>query len=214
MSQEHIDLKCRETKLEDDQKRPHRRCIVTREILDTSELLRFVVDPNGFVIFDLKRKLPGRGVWVQAQKKFVNMAVQKHLFRKAFRKDVNVNEDIGVQIETVLIQDALQSLGFANKAGAIVQGFTKIAAALGKRNIIALIHAIEAQPDGREKLSKKRVAAYGDMAGPTTLADCFSSNDLSQICGTSNVMHIGLKNTGISVKVLQDIKRLVHYQGK
>ena len=46
-----------------------RTCIVTRAKLPPDELLRFVLAPDGQVVPDLKRKLPGRGVWVQATAK-------------------------------------------------------------------------------------------------------------------------------------------------
>ena len=52
-----------------------RTCIVTRETKDTSELIRFVKGPDGSVVPDLKRKLPGRGVWVSGNKSCVAKAV-------------------------------------------------------------------------------------------------------------------------------------------
>ncbi len=54
-----------------------RTCIVTRAKLPPDELLsRFVLAPDGQVVPDLKRKLPGRGVWVQATAKAVAEAVR------------------------------------------------------------------------------------------------------------------------------------------
>ena len=41
-----------------------RMCIVTREVMDEARLIRFVRGPDGSVVPDLNRKLPGRGVWV------------------------------------------------------------------------------------------------------------------------------------------------------
>ena len=41
-----------------------RRCIVTRAERSPNDLIRFVVDPQGAVVPDVARKLPGRGVWV------------------------------------------------------------------------------------------------------------------------------------------------------
>ena len=43
-----------------------RMCAVSREVRPIDELIRFVVSPDGAVVPDLKRKLPGRGLWVSA----------------------------------------------------------------------------------------------------------------------------------------------------
>ena len=48
-----------------------RMCAVSREVRPIDELIRFVVAPSGEVIADLKRKLPGRGLWVMASRRAV-----------------------------------------------------------------------------------------------------------------------------------------------
>ena len=51
-----------------------RQCAVTREVQPISSLIRFVLDPDSQVVPDLKRVLPGRGVWVTASKDVVAVA--------------------------------------------------------------------------------------------------------------------------------------------
>ena len=43
-----------------------RLCVATRTVRPVSELIRFVIGPDGAPVADLKRKLPGRGIWVTA----------------------------------------------------------------------------------------------------------------------------------------------------
>src|SRR5882724_11710040 len=45
---------------------PLRTCIVTGEEGTPERMIRFVVGPQGEVVPDLARKLPGRGLWVRA----------------------------------------------------------------------------------------------------------------------------------------------------
>src|SRR4029077_5955153 len=59
-----------------------RMCAVTREVRPIDELIRFVVSPQGEVIPDLKRKLPGRGLWVSASHRAVAEAVRRNQFSK------------------------------------------------------------------------------------------------------------------------------------
>ena len=67
-----------------------RMCAVTREVRGIDELIRFVVSPQGEVIPDLKRKLPGRGLWISASRRTVAEAVRRHQFSKGFKRDVRV----------------------------------------------------------------------------------------------------------------------------
>ena len=54
---------------------PLRRCIVTRRELPPDDLIRFVADPSGTIVPDINRKLPGRGVWVTAERASIEAAV-------------------------------------------------------------------------------------------------------------------------------------------
>src|SRR5262245_39933669 len=55
-----------------------RMCAVSREVRPIDELIRFVISPQGDVVPDLKRKLPGRGMWVTASREVVAEAVRRH----------------------------------------------------------------------------------------------------------------------------------------
>src|SRR3977135_3162597 len=64
-----------------------RMCAVSREVLPIDELIRFVVSPQGEVVADLKRKLPGRGLWVSASRQAVAEAVRRNQFSRGFRRE-------------------------------------------------------------------------------------------------------------------------------
>ena len=76
-----------------------RTCIVTREIHAPSDMLRFVVGPDGDVVPDLKRNLPGRGVWVRAEAALVAQAVKRQLFAKAFKDKVRTSASLPEEID-------------------------------------------------------------------------------------------------------------------
>ena len=44
-----------------------RTCVVTRRTEPVARLIRFVMAPDGSVVPDLRRRLPGRGVWITAE---------------------------------------------------------------------------------------------------------------------------------------------------
>ena len=107
-----------------------RMCAVTRQVRPIDELIRFVVSPSGEVIPDLKRKLPGRGLWVSASRPAVAEAVRRHQFSKGFKRDVRVAPTLAADTEALLVRGAIEALAMAAKAGQVVSGFGKVEDAL------------------------------------------------------------------------------------
>src|SRR5579863_5053419 len=121
-----------------------RMCVVSREVRPIDELIRFVVAPSGEVMADLKRKLPGRGLWISASRRAVAEAVRRHHFTRGFKRDVRVAATLAADTGALLERFASEALGVAAKAGQVVSGFAKVADALERRArspVTALIHA-------------------------------------------------------------------------
>ncbi len=129
-----------------------RMCAVTRAVRPIDELIRFVVAPSGEVIADLKRKLPGRGLWVSASHKAVAEAVRRNHFGKGFKRDVRVAPTLPADTENLLVRGAVEALAMAAKAGQVVAGFAKVEGALQAHQAVALIHAADGAADGIRKL--------------------------------------------------------------
>src|SRR6195256_3699770 len=79
-----------------------RMCAVSREVRPIDELIRFVVAPSGEVVADLKRKLPGRGLWVSASRKAVAEALRRNHFGKGFKRDVRAAPSLPTDTENLL----------------------------------------------------------------------------------------------------------------
>src|SRR4051794_16152221 len=100
-----------------------RMCAVTRQVRPIGELIRFVVSPSGEVIADLKRKLPGRGLWVSASCRAVAEAVRRHQFSRGFRREVRVAQTLAQDTEALLVRSLIDALAIASKARQVVSGF-------------------------------------------------------------------------------------------
>src|SRR6266404_3837364 len=129
-----------------------RMCAVTRAVRPIDELIRFVVAPSGEVIADLKRKLPGRGLWVSASRQAVAEAVRRNQFSKGFKRDVRATPSLAADTEALLVRGVIEALAMAAKAGQVVSGFSKVEGALQRRQAEALIHASDGAADGIRKL--------------------------------------------------------------
>jgi len=132
---------------------PVRTCIVTGEEGTPERMIRFVVGPEGEVVPDLARKLPGRGLWVRAERAAVEQAVARKSFAKAARAAVSAPADLGERIERLLLGRVLEDLSRARRAGRAVAGFVKVEQLIGRGRAGLLVVAAEADGDGIAKLS-------------------------------------------------------------
>jgi predicted RNA-binding protein YlxR (DUF448 family) len=129
-----------------------RRDIVTGEVMDEARLIRFVVAPDGALVPDLARKLPGRGLWVAADRTSVETAARKGLFARSAKRKVNPAPDLADQVAELLRRRLLAGLGLSRKAGDLSLGFEKVLAAVAGGKAAFLIEAADGAADGRRKL--------------------------------------------------------------
>jgi hypothetical protein len=168
-----------------------RVCIVGRVVRPVDEMIRFVVDPEGTVVPDIKRRLPGRGVWVTAAAEIVGMAAARNAFARGFKRPVKAPRDLVVVTDRLLEAAALDALSIAHKAGLVRTGFAKVEGALAHGQAAALLHAAEAAPDGVRKLA---AAARRDGAPnePLPTVTAFTGAQLDLALGRLNVVHAAL----------------------
>jgi len=169
-----------------------RLCAATRKVQPVDDMIRFVVGPDGDVVADLKRRLPGRGVWVTARRSAVAEAIRRRAFARGFRRDVRVSPDLPERIDALLVRSALDALAIAGKAGQVVTGFRKVEAALASKPVAAVLNAADAAPDGVRKLAAATRAARGTEADRVAIIDVFASTQLDLALGRSNVIHAAL----------------------
>ena len=190
---------------------PIRTCIVSRAEKPADALIRFVVDPDGFVVPDLRRRLPGRGVWVTAKASAVALAERKRLFARAFKADVKVAPGLSDRVDALYMEGALAALSFARKAGEVVAGFTKVEAAIASGKAVALLHASEAAEDGVEKLDRA-FRRRGGVAAERPSVRIFKSAQLDLAFGRTNVIHAALLAGRASEYVLERVAALARFR--
>jgi predicted RNA-binding protein YlxR (DUF448 family) len=188
-----------------------RLCVVSREAKDPDELIRFVVGPDDKLVPDLRRRLPGRGVWVTGTAAAVKEAVRRRAFGRSLKAEVVTSPALVEEVEALLRRDAVQALALANKAGAVVTGFGKVEEAAAKGNVVALLHAREAAPDGRRKLAQALRRGRGEAAAGIVIADLFHEADLDLALGRSHVIHAALIAGPGSDGFLARLRKLARY---
>ena len=194
-----------------------RMCAVSREVRPVDELIRFVVAPSGEVIADLKRKLPGRGLWISGTRQAVAEAVRRHQFTRGFKRDVRAAPTLATDTEIQLERFVVEALAMAAKAGQVVSGFSKVAEVLqGKvpNPAKALIHASDGAVDGIRKLDAmiRRNGGNDGNFAEIPIVKTLTSAQLDLALGRANVIHAALLAGAASNTFLSRSQMLVRYR--
>ncbi len=181
-----------------------RRCAVTRRILDKSALIRFVRAPDGTVVPDVGQTLPGRGVWVGAERDLVAAACRR---KGALARAGRVSGDLAARCESVLVVRALELLGLARRAGQLAIGAHAVREALKAGAAAVLVQARDAAADGRAKIERLRAAAAPDCAAVTL----FDRAELAAALGR-DAAHIAIRSGGLATKFETTAGRLAGFR--
>ncbi|MCC7252252.1 RNA-binding protein [Hyphomicrobium sp.] len=189
-----------------------RLCAATREALDPACLIRFVADPGGVIVPDLARRLPGRGVWVKAEKSVVAQAVRANVFARSLKRAVKADPALPEQVERLIEKRVLEALALANKAGLVTAGFQQVDALIETGAAVVLVQAADAAESGREKLARKFAAVARARGREQALVTSLSTEQLSLAMGRSNVVHAALIHGGAAERFMLEAERLDRYR--
>jgi predicted RNA-binding protein YlxR (DUF448 family) len=182
-----------------------RRCIVTGEVLPEACLIRFVEGPDGVVVSDIAAKLPGRGLWLRAERAVLEKAALRNPFSRAAKKPLTVPADLAGLVERLLIRQMGGDLGLARRSGQLILGFDQISKAFGARNQpVLLVEASDGAPDGRRKL----LGVASQHGCTPKVLDCLNSEELSLALGRENVVHAALKSGQLAERLAINAGRL------
>lgn len=176
-----------------------RKCIATGNLLPKGELLRFTLTPDGVVIPDFNKKLPGKGVYVSIGKKLLEKAIEKNLFTKAFKQKAKAESDLVEICENLLKKKGLESINLARKAGVLISGFDKVTDAAKKGKVMFVLEANDAGKDGHQKiLAAAKNAEFFDL---------YSTMELDKALDKINTVHVAFIKSDMADRVKNDLIR-------
>ena len=178
---------------------PDRKCIATGEVQPKFGLIRFVVGPEGQIVPDVLGKLPGRGIYVAADRAALEKAVQKRLFSRGAKQAVTVPDDLVQEVERQLAHRVVELISLQRKAGKAVAGYEKVKGWLQTEEAEVLIQAVDGSGRGKSKLSTPH---YGSYIGWLT------ADELGLAFGRQTVIHGALASGGLTQRVVEEAQRL------
>ena len=183
-----------------DQDDPERRCIATGESQPKAGLVRFVVGPEAQLVPDLLNRLPGRGIYVSADRAAIDKAAKKGLFARAAKASVKVPDGLADMVEAGLARRVTDLISMARKAGDAVTGYEKVKDWLTKGQARVLIQASDGSERGKSKLHAP--AGEGGFIG------CMTAQELGLSFGREHAIHAALAAGGLTRRVVEEAARL------
>ena len=183
---------------------PIRQCALSRERLAQTEMIRFARAPDGMITPDVAAKLPGRGVWVKANRETVEAAIAKGAFSRGFKAQAQAPDGLTDLIEILLVKRLQGVLGMAKRAGRIVLGFDQVRDSLRKRAPGIVLEASDGAEDGRNKVYFLAKAIYEHVS----VSGGLTSSELGMAFGRTHVVHGLLEAGAFSNRWSNDYQRL------
>lgn len=187
---------------------PMRRDIASGETVPTDGLIRFVVSPQGMLTPDIAYKLPGRGLWIAAERPALEIALKKNIFSRAAKRQVKADSNLIPLVHDLLRRRCLDLLGLARREGGIVNGFEKALAAVKSGRAGWIIEASDGAEEGRRRI----LYAGGQQTPSPNVCGSFSNAELSLALGTENAIHVALLSGRRVQRWSLEMKRLSGFE--
>jgi predicted RNA-binding protein YlxR (DUF448 family) len=179
---------------------PERKCIATGESQPAAGLIRFVLGPDGTVVPDILGKLPGRGMWVSADRAALQKAADKNLFSRAAKAPAKVPERLVEDVEAQLVRRIQDLISLARKSGAAIAGYEKTKSWLETGRAKVLMQASDGSERGKGKLNTPRDGRY---------LGWMTAQELGVAFGRQTVIHGALAAGGLATKVVEEAAKLM-----
>ncbi|NJM83269.1 MAG: RNA-binding protein [Tabrizicola sp.] len=185
---------------------PERKCIVSGDSQPKAGLVRFCLDPDGILVPDVLGRLPGRGIYVAADRAAIAKAARKGLFARAARQPVKLPEGLADLVEALLARRVTDLLSMARKAGDAVTGYEKVKDWLAKGKAATLLQASDGSERGKTKLRSPE--------GTGGLIGCLTAGELGLAFGRERAIHAALAAGGLRPRVVEEAARLAGLRGQ
>ncbi|HUG45476.1 MAG TPA: DUF448 domain-containing protein [Sphingomicrobium sp.] len=188
---------------------PERSCVLTRRKGNRDDLIRLALGPDGTVAPDVRARAPGRGAWISVGRDELDQAASsgklKGALQRAFKTgDVTLPADLADRVVLALRQAALDRLGMEARAGNLINGSDRVAAAARAGKVHLLIHAADAGEDGQGKLDQAWRVGGGEPRGVIFPE---GRTILSLALGRENVVHVALIEPAAAARVRHALSR-------
>lgn len=129
-----------------------RRCLLSRRHDHPDNMLRFVVAPGGDIVPDLAARLPGRGMWLCADREVLGNPQLPRVFARGARRQVKLPDQLPKLVAEGLAKRLQDGISLGRRAGDAVCGFQKCRERIASGRVGVVMCAADASRDELSRL--------------------------------------------------------------
>ena len=180
-----------------------RTCVGSRQTHPPEELERFVL-LGGQLVFDMRQRAPGRGVWLRPHPECVREALRRGGFQRGFRTKLQVpsEQELLETLRQGITRRLRETLQVAARARRLSAGQEQVSEAMRVNRARLLLIASDASEGSQSKFSQN--AARKEIP---VCAD-FDGGELGQLAGREFVSVVTIHDADLATRILRDAQKL------
>ncbi len=183
---------------------PRRRCLARRSPEPKEKLVRFVLGPDGRLVPDLAGRLPGRGLWLSADREVLLAPRTRRSLARAGVREVDL-EALRDELERLLERRCLDLIGLARRAGQVVAGFEKVRERLARHEVAVLLVARDASANARRR--------FRHLPPETVRFETLDRTALGAALGRPEAVYVALAPGRLARRLVTELSRLEGLRG-
>ena len=182
--------------------KPQRSCLGCGAARDKSDMIRFVLGPDGGLTPDLKGKLPGRGAYTCPSRQCLELAIKKKRFAASFKTPVAGldPEKLTSGVRTLVTERVRGYLSLAAKAGKVFSGSDAVTGGLRGGKVGLLFIATDLSEE-----SRKKFASMAGHAGVELVA-LFDKECLGKLIGKEHRGVVAVEPGGFIAPIRRELE--------
>ncbi len=182
-----------------------KRSFVKNANIDENDFIKFSLSPDNMLVPDLHNNLPGKSIWVPANKKLIKYIQERDDIKVHFGVSRLFSNDLVYLVKKILRKKILNSISLSKKAGYLAIGLDTI-----KTQLIEKKHCLIVVAKGAKSLQSNSVFLSNNVS-------CFENllyqKDLEKSTGKNNVKYVGILSKNFKKTIQVDLNKLKGLMG-
>ena len=178
----------------------NKKIFLNSSSINKDDFIKISLSPDNRLVPDLRDKLPGKSIWLPANKALITDILRKKDLKSYFGVSEILTPDLVFLIEMILRKKILNSISLAKKAGFLAIGLDTIKTKLIEKN-----HCLIVVAKGAKSLQRYSVFSSSNVS-------CFENllyqKDLEKSTGKNNVKYVGILSKNFKKTIQVDLNKL------
>ena len=178
----------------------NKKIFLNSSSINKDDFIKICLSPDNKLIPDLRDNLPGKSVWLPANKTLIVDILRKEDLKPYFGVSKIFSPDLVSLIEMILRKRILSSISMTKKSGVLAIGLDAI-----KTQLIQKRHCLIIVARGAKRLTDKSFFVSKNISVYESLLE---QKDLEKSTGKINVKYVGIFSKNFKKTIQVDLNKL------